>query len=76
MSGFFNYNRSLGVLYMNFYLDVNRWWYMILQLIRDSSSLQAIIWGIIGYLLIKQILRNAPALLNAIKDFIKSDAEK
>ncbi len=49
---------------------------MILQLIRDSGSLQAIIWGIIGYLLIKQILRNAPALLNAIKDFIKSDADK
>lgn len=40
---------------MNFYLDVNRWWYMILQLIKDSSSLQAIIWGIITVFAIKYL---------------------
>ncbi len=44
---------------------------MILEIIRDSAALQAIFYTWIGYLLIKQILRNAPALLNAIKDFIK-----
>lgn len=55
MRGFSIYNRLRGVLYMNFYLDVNRWWYMILQLIRDSSSLQAIIWGIISVFVIKYL---------------------
>lgn len=45
---------------------------MILEIIRDSIALQAIFYTWIGYLLIKQILRNAPALLNAIKDFMSN----
>ena len=32
---------------------------MILEIIRDSAALQAIFYTWIGYLLIKQILRNA-----------------
>lgn len=55
--------KDYGDIIMNFWPSVNRWWYMILELIKESASLQALLWGVIIVFIIKSL----PPLIKELK---------